>query len=73
MNEGDDLTVVQCSNAPGKPENLACANSIIGTSIDAHSIDAHMRYLGVTLYSQCTAYQEKKPFSILKLLAKYNL
>ena len=60
-NQGDDLTVVQCSNAAGKPENTACADSILATGTDAH-----LRYLAVTIGSQCTSYQLKHHQSFLE-------
>jgi hypothetical protein len=48
-NAGNDPTIVECSNAPGLPENKGCANSMSGTGIDAH-----LNYFGVAIASLCT-------------------
>ena len=45
-NQGDSLAVVQCANSAGKTENKACADSILATGVDAH-----LRYLAVTIGS----------------------
>ena len=41
--------MVFCLNAPGSPENAACADSYIFTT----GIDAHLHYFGKTVSGMC--------------------
>ena len=56
-NAGDDLSYKQCANSAGKPENNACADSIIVTGIDAH-----LHYLGHPISGMCLATATNDPW-----------